>query len=85
MNSPQNLQSSLLETMAPFVQKMTLILEDIGFVDSEDQYFELANSLCNINNFNLRASLLKKQQDIIGCCLANPNGMYRDFSKHILA
>ena len=83
MYSPQNLQSSLLETIAPLVKKLNLTPNEIGFANSQQHYFSLASSLCMSENKHLRVQLLERQSKIIAQCLDNPNGMYRDFSDHI--
>lgn len=85
MHSPENLQSSLLETIAPLIQKINIRPDELGFTKSKEDYFALAAKLCSLENRHLRMYLSDKQSNIIAQCLDNPNGMYRDFSSHILA
>ena len=85
MITTQNRQSSLLETMTPLIiNEYNNMHEKIGFYKSIDGYTKFANdSLCETDK--LLTELLVNQRTALSKVLANPIGMYEDFSSHILS
>jgi len=85
LRTPENLNSSLLETIYPIGKVHGLDLAQYGFVEDQTQFIELANKLISNESKNLRTNLLRNQTRILNSCLNNLHGMYEDFSTHILS